>query len=68
MCEWPAFTVKECVWPAEVCEWRSFTVNTPAHRCVRGVRVCPEVMRRELGGLRMRVRVRNRCEMRRCET
>ena len=41
-------------------------VNTAAHRCVRGRRACPEVMRRELGGLRMRARARNRCELREC--
>lgn len=41
-------------------------VNTGALRCVRGRRVCPEVMRRELGGLRMRARARSRCAMRAC--
>lgn len=54
-----------CVCP-RVCAWRDFAVNTDAHRCVRGRRACPEVMRRELGGLRMRARASNRCELREC--
>lgn len=54
-----------------MCWWRGWgrwwEINTAAHRCVRGRRVCPEVMRRELGGLRMRARERNRCELGECE-